>query len=87
MDNLPNPELLKGSAQDVQAWVILALVALFIATCIYFTRQLADKEKRINKLTDTNIKLAVRSNRAIEALAGLSAPPVEKILDEENDEV
>jgi len=71
---LPDPQMLQGSAQEVMAWVILAMIVLFITTCIYFIKRQSAKEAKYDELQCKFIKLIVRSNRAMEAVAKLPPP-------------
>jgi len=77
-------ELLQGDVQDVLAWVILALVALYGGTVAYFIKRQHSQEAKYDKLQIKVMKALVRSNRAIEAVADLPPPPVEEFLDDED---
>ena len=90
---MPDPELLQGDTQQVMAWVILAMVVLFTVTCFYFIRRLKHWEDKYDKLLDKydklnmkTLKIAVRSQRAIEALANLPAPEIEADLENGDDD-
>lgn len=75
-------ELLNGDVQDILGWIILALVGLYSATVTYFIKRQMNQETKYDKLQNKVMKLTVRSNRAIEALADLPPPPVEEDLED-----
>lgn len=79
---MPDNELLQGDAQQVMAWVILALIAFVAASFTYFIKRLSYWEIKYDNLQKVCIKLAVRSQRAIEHIANLQPPEVEDIIDE-----
>ena len=79
---MPKSELLQGSAQDVLSWVVLALVVLFVAACIFFIRKLNHWEEKYDNLQKKTTKIAIRSQRAIEVLADLTDPEVEEDLED-----
>jgi len=78
-----NSDLLKGEAQDILVWVVLALVGLYGVTCAYFIHRQGAQDKRYDRLQTKVMKQLVRSNRAIEALANLPALVIESDYDEE----
>ena len=71
MQEIPNPELLQGSAQDVLSWVVLALVAFLVIICIHFVKKLNHWEVKYDKLQNKTLKIAIRSQRVTEALTDL----------------
>jgi len=79
---MPDSSLLQGDAQGILSWVILALVALYVATVIYFIKRQSSQEDKYDRLQGKVMKLTVRSNRAIEALADLPPPVVEEDLED-----
>lgn len=81
---MPDSKMLQGDTQQVMAWVILALVALFVATCVYFIKRQSKQEAKYDKLAAKTHKQIARSNRAMEAVADLPPPPEED--DEEEDD-
>jgi len=84
--DMPDPKLLQGDAQEILVWVVLALVALWVGTVTYFIVRELRFEKKQDKLYKRFSKLLVRSNRAIEALADLPPPPVEEDLEDDEAE-
>ena len=74
---LPDPDLLQGSAQEVMAFVILALIILYGATVTFFIKKLNHWETKYDKLVTKQGKQISRSNRAMEAIANLP-PPIEE---------
>lgn len=72
--DLPDPDLLQGDAQEILAWIVLALIALYGATVAYFIRRQGKMEEKYDKLQAKVIKQISRSNRAMEAVAKLPPP-------------
>lgn len=77
--DLPDAALLQGSTQEIMAWVILAQIALFVATVAYFLLRQTRMEKKYDTLQDKMIKGISRSNRAMEAVAKLPPPKEEDV--------
>lgn len=73
--DMPDSELLHGSAQDVLAWVVLAQIALYVVTCAYFIYRQRWLEDKLDSNFKDTLKLALRSQRAVETLAHL--PPMD----------
>jgi len=83
---LPDPRLLTdGNTQQVMSWVILSLILLYGLTVTYFLKRQSSLETKYDKQNNKMMKLAVRSQRAIEVLANLPAPKIEEDLDEKED--
>lgn len=80
--DMPSSEMLQGDVQSILAWVILALIALYMATAVYFIKRQNTQETKYDKLQAKTHKQIARSNRAMEAVADLP-PPLE---DEEDDD-
>lgn len=72
--DLPDPKLLQGDVQEILVWVVLAQIALFLATVTYFLLRQKSMEARYDELQDIVMKIVHRSNRAMEAVANLPAP-------------
>jgi len=79
---VPDPKMLEGSVQQILVWVILTILGLWISSVVYLLRQGNAKDEKYDILQQKCIKLAVRSQRAIEALANLPPPEVEEDLDD-----
>lgn len=84
--DMPDPKLLEGNAQEILVWVVLALVVLWGGTVAYFIAREFRFEKKYDKLQQKFAKLLVRSNRAIEVLADLDPPAVEEDLDDDGED-
>ena len=74
--DLPDTKLLEGNVQEILVWIILAQIALYLATCTYFLLRQKYREGKYDTLQEKMIKQISRSNRAMEAVAKLP-PPVE----------
>lgn len=72
--DLPDPKLLQGDVQEILVWVVLAQIALFLATVVYFIKRQGVQETKYDELQDIVMKIVYRSNRAMEAVANLPAP-------------
>ena len=84
--DLPDSDMLQGSSQDVLAWVVLAQIILFIAVCGYFIKRQNKQETKYDRLQKKTLKIALRSQRALEIVANLPAPEIEEDLDDEEDD-
>ena len=84
--DLPDSDMLQGSSQDILAWVILAQIALFIAVCTYFIIRQNKLETKYDRLQKKTMKIALRSQRALEIVANLPAPEIEEDLDDDDEE-
>ena len=80
--DMPDSSMLQGGSQQVLAWVVLAQVVLFIAVTGYFIVRQNKLEDKYDKLQQKTVKLAVRSQRAIEVIANLPTPKIEEDLDD-----
>lgn len=83
---MPDPDMLQGNSQDILAWVILAQIALFIAVCTYFIIRQNRWEIKYDKLQKKTLRIAVRSQRAIEIVANLPAPEIEEDFDDDEED-
>jgi len=68
---VPDAELLQGGGQEVLAWGVLALIALYVCTVSYFIKRQNKFEEKYDQQNDKMLKLAIRSQRAIEVLADI----------------
>jgi hypothetical protein len=80
---MPDSQLLSGGVQDILVWVVLAQVALYVATVIFFIKKLNSWEEKYDLLQAKTLKIAIRSQRAIEALADLPNLDVDDEKDKE----
>ena len=71
---VPKADLLKGDVQEILVWVVLAQVALYLATVIYFIKRQGAQEDKYDLLQAKTHRQLARSNRAIEAVANLPPP-------------
>ena len=72
--DLPDAALLQGNAQEIMSWVILAQLALWLATVTYFLLRERSRDEKFDALQDLAIKIVHRSNRAMEAVANIKPP-------------
>lgn len=72
--DLPDPRLLQGNGQEILVWIVLAQIALYLATVTYFLMSQKAQEKKYDDLQTIVLKIVYRSNRAMEAVANLPAP-------------
>jgi len=84
--DMPDSNMLQGDTQSILAWVVLAQIVLFMAVCTYFIMRQSKHETKYDKLQKKTMKIAIRSQRAIEVLADLPAPAIEEDLDDEEDD-
>ncbi len=72
--DLPDPKLLEGDVQEILIWIVLAQIALYLATVGYFLLRQKKQEEKFDELQGTVLKIVHRSNRAMEAVANIKPP-------------